>query len=351
METLSMTTLKTISRALNFKRVYAKPEKLLVIIDQDHISLLDEVLHLRFPPMQVMYIISDSPEIRLKYKSTARIYPLNVNIRSLLRHDIVDEILCCTGSISVKMFEDLKQVCNQFGVPLLLPDFARLPGMEVLNNRKIGKYLFNVLETTPRRKFIFYLKNIWEPTFAAIALSLLSPLLILIALSIKVDSRGPVIFRQLRVGRRGRKFYIYKFRTMVVDAEHLKEKLKEQNEADGPAFKIKNDPRITRVGRLLRKTGFDEVPQLYNVLTGNMSLIGPRPMLPSEVSEQKEWQLKRLCIKPGITCTWQINPNRNKVPFDEWMKLDRDYVENWSVFKDVGIFIGTIKSFFAARGV
>jgi lipopolysaccharide/colanic/teichoic acid biosynthesis glycosyltransferase len=123
------------------------------------------------------------------------------------------------------------------------------------------------------------------------------------------------------------------------------------NEADGPAFKIKDDPRVTKIGRILRKTGLDEIPQLYNVLMGHMSLIGPRPLLPNEVSAQENWHLKRLCIKPGITCTWQIQPERNKVPFEEWMQLDKDYVENWKVTDDMKIFLGTIKSFFAARGV
>ncbi len=345
-----MTTIKTFSRALSIDRIYTKPVKLMVIIDSDHIHLLDEIIRLRAPRIQVVYILTDSPEIRVNYKNRSRIYPLRINIRSLLRHDIVDEILCCTSSIPVNLLDSLKQVSYQFGVPLLIPYYSRVPGMDVLNTRRIGNMIFYVLESTPRRQFIFILKNIWEAAFAAFALVILFPLLLLVSVAIKIDSRGPVLFRQLRVGRRGRKFYIYKFRTMVVNAERLRDSLKNLNEADGPAFKMRNDPRITRVGRILRKTGFDEIPQLYNVIAGHMSLIGPRPLLPSEVSEQEEWQLKRLCIKPGITCTWQIKPERNSVPFDEWMKLDREYVENWSVFKDVRIFFGTIKAFFAARG-
>jgi len=138
---------------------------------------------------------------------------------------------------------------------------------------------------------------------------------------------------------------------MIVNAENMKEALKDFNESDGPAFKIKNDPRIMPFGRILRKTGLDEIPQLYNVMKGEMSLIGPRPLLPGEVSEQKEWQLKRMCLKPGITCTWQIQPNRNNVTFDKWMQLDRDYVENWSIRTDIKIFFSTVKSVFAAKGL
>jgi lipopolysaccharide/colanic/teichoic acid biosynthesis glycosyltransferase len=179
---------------------------------------------------------------------------------------------------------------------------------------------------------------------------MLSPIMLLIALGIKLTSRGPVIFKQERVGLRGRKFYIYKFRTMIQNAEELKVKLLALNESDGPAFKIKNDPRITPVGKLLRKTGLDELPQLFNVLKGEMSLIGPRPPLPSEVEKYERWHLKRLSVKPGITCTWQIIPNRNEVIFDNWMKLDIQYIESWSIKTDLKLFFRTIKTIIYGSG-
>ncbi|MBN2763880.1 MAG: sugar transferase, partial [Bacteroidales bacterium] len=158
------------------------------------------------------------------------------------------------------------------------------------------------------------------------------------------------IFRQERVGLRGRKFYIYKFRTMVANAEDLKEKLMAQNESDGPTFKIKKDPRITFIGSVLRKTGLDELPQLFNVLKGEMSLIGPRPPLPKEVAKYERWHLRRLSVKPGITCTWQIIPNRNEVRFDNWMKLDIQYIDGWSIKKDLELFFRTIKTVFHGTG-
>jgi lipopolysaccharide/colanic/teichoic acid biosynthesis glycosyltransferase len=206
------------------------------------------------------------------------------------------------------------------------------------------------LETNPRKRLGYTLKSLYEKTFASLAIFLMFPFLLIIAMMIKYNSPGPVFFKQKRVGLRGRRFYIYKFRTMVTDAENLKVSLKDLNETDGPAFKIKNDPRITSFGRILRKTGLDEIPQLYNVVKGEMSLIGPRPLLPNEVSEQKEWHLKRMCIKPGITCTWQIQPDRNDVPFEKWMQLDRDYVENWSIGTDIKIFFSTIRSIIIAKG-
>ena len=137
---------------------------------------------------------------------------------------------------------------------------------------------------------------------------------------------------------------------MVQNAEELKAKLMAQNESDGPTFKIKKDPRITSIGRFLRKTSIDELPQLFNVLRGEMSLIGPRPPLQSEVAEYEDWQLRRLSVKPGITCTWQIIPNRNDVVFEKWMKLDIEYIDKWSLKSDWQLFFKTIKSVIANKG-
>jgi len=172
----------------------------------------------------------------------------------------------------------------------------------------------------------------------------------MVAILIKFSSKGPIVFKQERVGLRGRKFYIYKFRTMVQNAEALKASLSTMNESDGPTFKIKKDPRITAIGRILRKTGLDELPQLFNVLKGEMSLIGPRPPLSSEVEKYERWHLRRLSVKPGITCTWQIIPNRNEVVFENWMKLDMQYIEDWSVKKDLMLILKTIKTVLYGTG-
>jgi lipopolysaccharide/colanic/teichoic acid biosynthesis glycosyltransferase len=179
---------------------------------------------------------------------------------------------------------------------------------------------------------------------------LLSPLMLFISILIKATLKGPVIFKQERVGLRGRKFYIYKFRTMVHNAEALKEKLMVLNESNGPAFKMKIDPRITSVGKFLRKTGLDELPQLFNVLKGEMSLVGPRPPLQSEVNKYERWYLRRLSIKPGITCTWQVIPNRHQVIFDDWMKLDIQYIKSWSIKKDIILLFRTVKTTLQGTG-
>jgi lipopolysaccharide/colanic/teichoic acid biosynthesis glycosyltransferase len=179
---------------------------------------------------------------------------------------------------------------------------------------------------------------------------MLIPIFLVFAFLIKMDSPGPVIFKQARVGLRGRQFYLFKFRTMVKNAEALKKELEKQNEMDGPAFKLSNDPRITNVGRLLRKTGLDEVPQFFNVLKGDMSFIGPRPPLASETVKYERWQLRRLSVKPGITCYWQIMPKRNEVKFDQWVKMDLAYIDRWSIKTDIKLFFYTIKTIFSSTG-
>lgn len=181
---------------------------------------------------------------------------------------------------------------------------------------------------------------------SAIGLIVLSPILIIVAILIKLESKGPAIFSQKRIGLDGKEFKMYKFRSMVQNAEKLKKELEKQNEMSGPMFKIKNDPRVTKVGRFIRKTSIDELPQLINVLKGDMTLVGPRPSLPNEVEKFEAWMLKRLEVKPGLTCYWQVS-GRNNIDFEEWMKLDLKYVNDMSflldiklIFKTVGVLFG-----------
>jgi lipopolysaccharide/colanic/teichoic acid biosynthesis glycosyltransferase len=178
-----------------------------------------------------------------------------------------------------------------------------------------------------------------------------APVFIIIGMMIMLTSRGPVIFRQARVGLRGRPFYLYKFRTMVENAEEIRKELKDQNEVDGPVFKIKNDPRVTSIGKFLRRSGLDELPQLFNVLKGEMSLIGPRPPLQSETLQYKRWQLRRLSVKPGLSCFWQIKPERNSIRFDKWMELDLAYIDNWSIRLDLMILLKTVRTVFKRSGL
>lgn len=187
--------------------------------------------------------------------------------------------------------------------------------------------------------------------FSLLALIVLSPLLVLIALAIVIDSPGDSpIFTQHRVGRDGKIFKLFKFRTMCPDAEEKLEELMSLNEMDGPVFKIKGDPRITRVGGFLRKTSLDELPQLLNVLMGDMSIIGPRPALPREVEQYTDYQRQRLYVTPGLSCYWQIAPHRNDLSFDEWVALDLKYIQERSFWVDWKIIFMTIRAMFRSYG-
>lgn len=189
-------------------------------------------------------------------------------------------------------------------------------------------------------------KRIIDIIGSLIGLILLSPILIIVGILIKFESKGPIVFTQKRVGKDGKEFDMYKLRSMVVNAEEIKEKLKEQNEMSGPMFKMKDDPRITKVGKFIRKTSIDELPQLVNVLKGDMSLVGPRPSLPNEVKEFETWMLKRLNVKPGLTCYWQVM-GRNNIDFEDWMKLDVKYVNERSFWLDIKLIF---KTFFVLFG-
>ena len=186
-----------------------------------------------------------------------------------------------------------------------------------------------------------FLKRSLDILGSFIGLVLLSPIFFIVSALIKIESNGPIFFVQKRVGLNGKEFNMYKFRSMVVNAEKLKEKLKNKNEMSGPMFKIKDDPRITKVGKFIRKTSIDELPQLVNVLKGEMSLVGPRPSLPNEVKEFKSWMLRRLDVKPGITCYWQVM-GRNKISFEDWMKLDVKYVEERNLILDIKLIFKTV---------
>lgn len=194
-----------------------------------------------------------------------------------------------------------------------------------------------------------FLKDVVDRLGALVGLIISAPILLISAIVIKIDSRGPVMFKQVRSGKNGKTFEMYKLRTMTVHADEQKEKLSYLNEMTGPVFKIKKDPRITRVGRFLRKFSIDEFPQFINILKGEMSLVGPRPPLPGEVVQYKPWQRRRLSVKPGATCLWQIN-GRNGIDFENWTELDLQYIDTWSLKEDVRILLKTIPAVLKTNG-
>ena len=191
-------------------------------------------------------------------------------------------------------------------------------------------------------------KRCMDVCFALIGLVVSAPVILIAAIAIKFSSKGPIFFRQMRTGQFGIAFPIYKLRTMVVDAEELKEKLHQLNERDGPAFKMKNDPRVTTLGRWLRKTGIDELPQLWNVLVGHMAIVGPRPLPCNEAAKCKVWHRRRLDTKPGLTCTWQISKSR-RVSFSDWMRMDLRYSDKRTIASDIGLMFKTVLAVFLGR--
>jgi exopolysaccharide biosynthesis polyprenyl glycosylphosphotransferase len=205
------------------------------------------------------------------------------------------------------------------------------------------------IKDTPMGRLDRWLKRAIDFTVSLLALVLFAPLLGFVALMIKLDSEGPVFFRQERLGKGGRRFIIHKFRSMYRDAEERLRELEDANEADGPIFKMKDDPRITRVGKWLRRLSIDELPQFYNVLRGDMSIIGPRPPIQSEVDQYQEWHKRRLEVSPGITGLWAIS-GRSELSFDEMALLDIYYIENWSPALDTRIFFQTIPYVIFGRG-
>jgi len=239
--------------------------------------------------------------------------------------------------------------CERFGIPFALPahpfrmDRARPEDSHAVAD---GYLHFVTHAPAPHQKAI---KRLFDISSSAAALVALSPLLLTVAALIKLTSRGPIFFKQKRVGLHGKPFEMLKFRSMVINAEELKEKLAALNEQTGPVFKMKNDPRITRIGRFIRKYSIDELPQLLNVLRGEMSVVGPRPPLPKEVEKYAAWQRRRLSVRPGLTCIWQVS-GRNQISFEEWMYLDMQYIDNWTLMTDLSLILRTVPVVVTGRG-
>lgn len=271
------------------------------------------------------------------------------DIASIVDDNVVDEVIFAVDKYKLGELESAFEACEETGVNTRIvlnffphkfsqPSLGDLDGLPMLG-----------FHATSNAQFELAFKRVFDIAVASFALVLGAPLFVLTALAIKLESKGPVLFVQERVGRNGRAFGMIKFRSMVANAEDLRERMEGDNELDGPAFKIKSDPRITRVGRFIRKTSIDEIPQFLNVLRGEMSVVGPRPPLQSEVARYARWQRRRLSVKPGLTCIWQVS-GRNNVDFDGWMKMDMEYVDRWSLRLDFKLFLQTIPAVLFGRG-
>ena len=261
----------------------------------------------------------------------------------------VDEVLITLPWTHHRRILSVLRECERRNITArIVPDFFQLSLSQVEIGDLGGIPLISVQEIA-FKPFSLFLKRAMDVTGALLGLILGAPFLGLIALAIQLDSDGPILFRQERVGKDGNRFHIYKFRSMRPGAEEERTDLKHLNEADGPLFKIRNDPRLTRVGAFLRRTCLDELPQLFNVLKGEMSLVGPRPPIPAEVEAYDPWHKKRLAVSPGITGLWQVS-GRSELTFDEMVLLDIYYIENWSPWMDLSILLQTIPQVILGEG-
>ncbi len=225
----------------------------------------------------------------------------------------------------------------------------QIPNNEIANELVLERDLHKEIVVQKERRGYEFAKRVFDVVSSLLALIVFSPLMGITALAIKLEDGGSPIFAQTRVGKDGKFFRMYKFRSMCEDAEKKLKELQDRNEADGLAFKMSNDPRVTRVGAFIRKTSIDELPQLFNIFKGNMSVVGPRPPLGYEVMQYDDYQMQRLSVKPGLTCYWQCS-GRSDVSFDEWMELDIKYIRERSFFKDIEIIFRTIPAVLFHKG-
>ncbi|MCX7015527.1 MAG: sugar transferase [Candidatus Sumerlaeota bacterium] len=289
-------------------------------------------------------IISDSPDLAVG-RSVGGVEVIGAleNAMAVIRSRRVDSVVLASSHASLRDLEPVMRGCEEMGIRthLMLNVFDHViarPTIDMIQRVPVVTY-------SPVREMgaALLFKYLFDRVAAAVLLAAASLPMLVIALAIRLTSKrgDPIFFGQARCGLNGKPFTFWKFRTMRVGAERELDLLEKMNEADGPVFKMKNDPRVTPVGRVLRRTSLDELPQLYNVLKGDMSLVGPRPPIPSEVRKYDPWQLRRLSMRPGITCLWQVS-GRSHLPFETWMKLDLEYIDNWSLWLDFKILLRTI---------
>jgi len=266
----------------------------------------------------------------------------------LSAHEI-DQVIVAGSAIKMDTTKRLARRLLDRGIHLelspSLPDIAS----ERLTIRSFGRFPLVYLEPYAQDGWRAHAKRVFDATTASVGLILASPLLLATAVAVRLDSRGPIFYRQTRVGQNDEPFDMIKFRSMVPNAHDRRDELTELNESDGPLFKVKDDPRITRVGRTIRKFSIDELPQLWNVVIGDMALVGPRPALPEEAAEWSDELRNRLRVKPGITGMWQVS-GRSSTGFDEYSRLDLYYVDNWSLFADLSILARTVPVVLLAKG-
>lgn len=290
----------------------------------------------------------ETPASQLQLRGSYPVYTL-AELPELLRRHVIDEVIFAVSKEELEKLEETFLTCEEEGVKtrVLLSFFPHVISKVYLE--RLGERPLLTFSATPESEGLLLVKRLLDFVMALGLLALLSPLFLVLALFIKLTSRGPALYRQTRCGLGGRKFRLYKFRSMQPDADLRREELEALNEMDGPVFKIRDDPRCTPIGRFMRKLSLDELPQLINILRGDMSFVGPRPPLPEEVEKYERWQRRRLRMQPGLTCLWALE-GRSQLSFRRWMELDLEYIDNWSLTLDWKILLKTVPVVLLGRG-
>jgi exopolysaccharide biosynthesis polyprenyl glycosylphosphotransferase len=294
-------------------------------------------------------IVKDPQDVAHSYLRGVGIIGVLKDIPKLIQDKVIDEVIFAVPLSWLPDLDEPLRICEDAGIDTRICIDWFSPSVAKSRLEEFDGFSFLTFSSVPDYGWSLFFKYLFDRIISLFLLFLLAPVFFLIAVGIKITSPGMVFFTQIRSGLNGRKFKFYKFRSMVMDAEGKQDSLLEYNEMSGPIFKMKNDPRIIPFGRFLRRISLDELPQLYNVLKGEMSLVGPRPPLPSEVAKYDRWQRRRISMKPGITGLWQVS-GRNELDFNRWMELDLRYIDNWSLWLDFKILVKTIWVVLTTKG-
>jgi exopolysaccharide biosynthesis polyprenyl glycosylphosphotransferase len=316
------------------------------------LSIADSIQSHRFWGYRILGLIANQQDAHPVPRDLPRRWPVLgevADIPRIVESHVVDDVIFAVHRRDLDRLEDLFLSLQEQGIRTRFAlDFFPHTRAQVQLEELDGMPLLS-FATAPTSHFKLLAKRMLDVAVSALLLLLGLPVVPLIALAIKITSGGNVLFRQTRCGLNGRSFTLYKFRTMVEGAEERRRELLHLNEMNGPVFKLRADPRVTSLGRFLRRFSLDELPQLWNVLRGDMSLVGPRPPIPEEVAKYERWQRRRLAMKPGMTCLWQIS-GRNELDFHRWMELDLEYIDSWTPLLDLKILLKTIPAVLSGRG-
>ncbi|MEM6793842.1 MAG: sugar transferase [Acidobacteriota bacterium] len=331
------------SRGFNYRTV------LIVGTTPGALDLADSIRQHRYWGFKILgFLAHPKSEVRV-LPSGYRLLGTIDDILSLTEEQVIDDVLFCVSRRDLDRMEDLFLALHEQGIRTrfalnLFPNVKTRTRLEELDGVPLLTF-----STAPEKPLPLLVKRMVDISLSLLLMAIALPLTVSIVLLIKITEGGRVLYTQTRCGLNGRRFTLYKFRTMVEDAEARQGELMHLNEMSGPVFKLREDPRVTFLGRFLRRFSLDELPQLWNVLRGEMSLVGPRPPIPSEVKRYQRWQRRRLSMKPGLTCLWQIS-GRNQLDFDRWMELDLQYIDSWSPWLDLKILLKTVPAVLSGRG-